>query len=241
MTVRDLLTKAFKFLTVLGSSESMASDEAADALVSMNGVIEQANITKLLAYYLTNISFTTINGKVSYTIGPAATTPDVTAARPVEILSGYSRRLGMDIPFFVGAKLDYDRIQNKSINVAGWQQMVYYEAGWPKGTIYLYQTPADALSQIFLSVSAEIPVYATLDDTVSLPPVYSTWLQYKTAERLAPENGMPFTPLMAKLLTEVEAALKNNNVKPLPIMASGLGGLASSSGKYNIITDGTRR
>jgi hypothetical protein len=241
MTVRDLLTKAFKFTHILGANEPMADDEASDALDVMNGVIEQANITKLLAYYQTSVIFNTVNAQITYTIGPASTTPNVTAPRPVEIMNGFSRRSNIDQPIFVGSREDYDRIQLKTAGVAGWGQAVYYEATWPKGTLYFYPAPQDSLTEVHLAVMAEIPVYATLDDVVTLPPAYSIWLQYKTGKRLAPEYGLPFTSTMKELLDEVEGALKNNNVKPMAIATSGLGALSSAASKYNILADGSRR
>ena len=241
MTVRDLLTKAFRFIRVLGVGEAMASDEADDALITLNSVIEQANIDKTLAYYQTSIVFTTIAAKVSYTIGPASTTPDVVAPRPVEILSGYSRRSNVDYPLFVGSKQDYDRIQYKNIQVAGWEKTIYYEAAWPKGTVYLYQVPQDTSTELHLATMAEVPVYSTLDDVVSLPPGYSFWLQCATGKRLAPEYGMPFTTDMAAVFEDVQASIKRNNLKPTPIALTGLSGLTSRNPGYNILTDGTNR
>lgn len=239
MTVRDLLTKAFRFVKILGADEPMAADEAGDALITLNEVIEQANIDKLLAYYLTSITFPTVAEQLAYTVGPASTTPDVVAPRPVEIIDGFSRRDGSDYPLFIASKEDYNYIQRKDIGIAGWEQSVYYEATWPKGTFYLYPKPTDALTTVNLSVMADIPAFAALSDAVSLPPGYGFWLRAKTGERLAAEYGHPFTMAMSKLLLEAEVSIKKNNLKPMPVARTGLSGL-TGSGRYDINSDRVR-
>ena len=238
-TVRDLINRSFRFIHVLGAGETLTSDEATEALDVLNGIIEEANITKLLGYYKTEISFPCVANQSVYTVGPSSTAPHVTAPRPVEILSGYSRRNSIDIPIFVANKEDYDGIRLKNVAVGGWQQVVYYEPTWPKGTLTFYQVPIDTSTEIHLTAMAEIPVFATLDSSVSLPPSYTFWMIYKLGERLSPEYGMEFTQKMEDILTKTEAALKRNNIKSMPVAGTGLSGLANSGGKYNVYSDGS--
>lgn len=241
-TVRDLLTKAFKFVHVLGANEPMDDDEASDALDVLNDIIEQANIDKMLAYQKTEIVFAFQTNKAVYTVGPAVHAPDVVAPRPVEILSAFSRRNNVDLPMFVAAKEDYDRIQQKNVGISGWQQMVYYEPAWPVGTLTFYMIPLDTSTSAHLTVMAEIPPFINLDQTVTLPPGYAFWLQCKVGERLSPEYGMPFTTKMQDILTEAEASVKRNNMKPMPVAATGLSSLSKAAGgKYNVYSDTTRQ
>jgi hypothetical protein len=240
MTVRDLLTRSFRFAKILGADEPMGSGDATDALVILNEVIEQANIDKLLAYYQTTVIFNTITNQLSYTIGPASTSPNITAVRPVEILSGFSRRDNQDYPIFVASKEDYNYISQKSIGIAGWEQSVYYEAAWPKGTLYLYPKPTDANTSVHLSVMADIPAFASLDDVVTLPPGYTAWMKAKTGERLSTDYGTQFTLRMEKILMEAESSIKKNNIKPMPVARTGLAGL-SGSGRYDVMSDMTGR
>lgn len=239
-TARDIVTRAFRFIHVLGAGETLTADESGEALDVLNGLIEQANIDKLLGYYKTEIVFPCVGNQTVYTVGPVATTPHVTAPRPVEILSAFSRRQNIDLPIFVGHKEDYDNVRQKNVAIGGWTSMIYYEPTWPKGTLTLYQVPQDALTEIHLTVMAEIPAFATLDSTVSFPPTYVFWMIYKLGERLSPEYGMEFTLKMQNLLIETEAALKRNNIKPFPVSDSGLSGL-SEGGKYNVYADNSRR
>lgn len=240
-TVQDIINRAFRFIHVLGDGEVLTASESTDALIVLNGIIEQANIDKLLGYYRAEVIFSTIPNQSVYTIGPSVYAPDISAPRPVEILSGFSRRDGVDIPLFVAHKDDYDRIQVKNIGIAGWEQVVYYEPTWPKGTATFYMKPLDTMTEIHLSVMAEIPQFTSLNDAVSLPPTYTFWLVYKLGERLSPEYGAKFTTKMEKLLTETEGALKRNNIKPFPVATNETAGLSEGTGKYNVYTDGMNR
>ena len=241
MTVRDLLEKSFRTIHVLGVGESMATDEAADALDVLNGVLEQANIDKLMGSYQTDLLIPLVANQGSYTIGPSTSSPNVIATRPVEILNGFSRRGTIDLPLFIGSKQDYNQITKKDLGIAGWEMMVYYEAQFPKGVLYVYPVPLDTLTTIYLTVMTAIAPFSTLDDTVSMPPGYRVWLQYKTAMRLAPEYGMTFTTDMLSNLLDAESALKRNNIKPMPVARTGLSDLSKiSSGAYNIYSDSSK-
>lgn len=241
MTVRDLLHKFFRTIHVLGAGEYMADDEASDALDILNGVLEQANIDKLMGNYQTDLLIPLVANQSSYTIGPASSSPDVTATRPVEILGGFSRRGNVDLPVFVGAKQDYNHVTQKNIGIAGWESMVYYEAQFPKAFLYVYPVPLDTLTTIYLTVMNPIAAFVTLDDVVSMPPGYRVWLQYKVAMRLAPEYGLTFTTDMISNFLDAESALKRNNIKPMPVSQTGLSDLSkSSSGAYNIYTDSSK-
>lgn len=241
MTARDLIVRAFRFVHITGAGEEPSSDEINDGLEVLNEIIEQTAIDKLLAFFQTEIVFPTVPGKLSYTIGPSSTTPDIVAIRPVEILSGFTRRGNVDLPLYVGAKQDYDSIQVKNIAISGWQQVVYYEAAYPQGTLFFYQVPADNGNEIHLTVSSQLNQFLTFNDEVIVPPGYSQWLRYTLAKSLAPEFGMTFTQDMQLLQANAEMLIKANNSKPLPVIASGTVGLTSRGpGGYNVFSDTTR-
>ncbi|NJN35963.1 MAG: hypothetical protein HC794_01580 [Nitrospiraceae bacterium] len=104
MTVRDLIEKSFRTIKVLGAGEHLNDDESTDALDALNGIIEQANLDKLMGTYQTTLTIPLVGGQSSYTIGPASSTPHVTAVRPIEILSGYSRRASNGCPAVRGSQ-----------------------------------------------------------------------------------------------------------------------------------------
>lgn len=248
MTARDLIVRAFRFVHITGAGEDPTSEEINDGLDVLNELIESTAIDKLLAFFSTEIVFPMVGGKFQYSVGPSSTTPDVVAPRPVEILSAFCRRpVGnaqpVDLPIFVAAKEDYDRLQSKFTTVSGWEQTLYYSAAYPKGVVTFYQVPADNLSEIHLIVSAQLSTFATLNDQVILPPGYPQWLRYTLGKHLAPEFGYTFTEDMGELQLKAEALIKANNSKPLAVSGSNIVNLANkagNTGSYNVYSDTTR-
>jgi len=241
--IRDVIHRAMRFIHVLGAGEAATTDEAQDALVELTGIIEQANIDKLLAFYRTEIAFPTVSMQQTYTIGPAATTPHIVEARPAQILSAISRRNNVDLPIFVTQQLeDWQKlIQMKTIQIAGWIDVVYYEPTPEKGTLKIYPIPLDNATTVILNVLAQLSTYLTLDDVVTLPLGYQTWLAYTLGERLSVEFGREFTPRMDKLLNQATELVKANNLKPFPVATMEVSGLAArQGGGYNVYSDTVR-
>jgi len=241
MTARDLIVRAFRFVHITGDGEEPTSSEIKDGLEILNELIEQTAIDKQLAFFQTEIVFPFVPDKFSYTIGPSSTVPDVIAVRPVEILNGFTRRGNVDLPLFIAAKADYDSIQVKNVTIAGWGQVVYYQADYPKGTLFFYQVPLDNLTSAHLTVSAQIAPFLTVDDLILLPPGYPQWLRYTLGKHLAPEFGMTFTAAMQDLQTNAEALIKRNNDKPFPVSHNDTVGISQAGpGSYNVFGDNVR-
>lgn len=246
MTTRDLITRSFRFVHITGDGEDPTDTEATTGLEVLNELIELTAIDKLLSFFQAEIVIPMVPNKFEYTIGPTSTSPDVVAPRPVEIISGFSRRMTgspqpVDLPIFIAAKQDYDAIQSKFIAIAGWEQAVYYEASYPKGKLVFYMVPLDNATEAHLTVSAQLTPFLSLDDEVILPPGYNQWLRYTLGKHLAPEFGMTFTQQMSELQMSAQGSLKANNAKPMPVSRTGLTGLGQSiSGGYNVYSDTTR-
>lgn len=242
-TVRDLLMKAFRTARILGVGERLEHGEAVDAFELLNGLIEQANLDKLFAYTQTDLTVPIQANVTAYTIGPSTVSPPpmILETRPVEILAAMSRRGGVDFPVFVThQRAEYDAIRVKGVTIAGWPQVVYYEASYPAATLYTYPVLSDDQTTLYLTVSAPVALFEGLDEEVSLPPLYATWLQYALAKRLCPEYGMSWTPESDDVLMEVIATLKGNNIKPFPMARTGLGGLSDTLSTYDIFSDSVR-
>lgn len=240
-TVRDLILRSFRIAKILGQGEALGTPAAAEAFYQLNDLVDQANIDKLFTVYRTTLSFPLVENQVSYTIGPYSVSPvpDVLSSRPVEIFSAYVRRQQTDYPCLVTHQQeDYDRIRLKSLAIAGYSTVVYYQTSYPAGTVYTYPVVSDSDSTLFLNVSAQLSPFSTLEEEILIPPVYFSWLQYKLAERLSPEYGQVWSEENIKILGEVESTLKRNNIKPSPLVSTGIAGLSSMRGDtYNIYTD----
>src|SRR3989304_5091275 len=243
MTARDLIVRSFRFVHITGDGEEPTASEINDGLLVLNELIEQPAIDKLLAFFQAEIVIPMVPNQQSYTIGPSSTVPDViVSARPVEIISGFSRRQNVDLPIYVAAKQDYDQISVKNISVAGWESVVYYQASFPKGTLFFYMVPLDNLTTVHLTVAEQLAPFTSLNDEIILPPGYSQWLRYTLGRNLAPEFGMTFTEDMKDLQENAEVLLKRNNTKPMPISGSDTALLSTRGpGGYNVYSDTNRQ
>lgn len=240
-SVRDLILRSFRIAHILGHGEPLGTPEAGEAFYQLNDLIEQANTNKLFAVYQTEITIPLASAKVSYTVGPttASPMPDVITVRPVEILSAFTRRNGVDYPVFVSHdKADYDRVVLKGLTIEGWSSAIYYQAGYPAGTIFVYPVPLNTDTTLYVTVQASVTPFTALEDEVIMPPMYFSWLQYKLAERLCPEYGQTWSKENIAILAEVEDVLTTNNIKPMPVSDTGLVGLSSGRvSSYNVYSD----
>lgn len=240
-TVRDVIVRAMRFVHILGVGEVPTSEEASEALVELNGLIEQANLDKLLPIYRTDVSVPLYAGKASYQIASGLPPPEVNAPRPVQILSALSRRNQVDLPVFLATKEDWDKlIQQKTVTTAGWELVVYYEPAFPNGVLQVYPVPQDALTTLQLTVLAKLATYATLNDPVTLPEGYETWLAYTVGARLAVQYGLPWTAQMDALRQEAEEAIMRNNLRPFPVASQEVSLLGGDPGGYHIYSDRVR-
>lgn len=242
-TVKDLLYEAFIVAHVLGAGEVLSLVKAKPAFWKLNELIDLCNLRKTFALYQTEIAVPMQPNQITYTIGPSTASPpaDIVSGRPVEVLSGYSRRNSNDLPVFVThAKKDYDNIQLKGLQSLGWNALVYYQAAFPLGTIYVYPQPQDTLTTLYLTVMAQLATYSSLEEEISLPPGYYQYLKYDLGKRICADHGMIFGPENEAILTTCQEALEGNNIKPFPVAGTGLSGLSSMTTGYNIISDNVR-
>lgn len=243
--VKDLVKKAYQIAHVLGKGEPLSHELAIDGTEQLNDLIEQASIEKIFALHEAEIAVPLVAGQIRYTVGPSTVSPppDVVAVRPTEILSAYTRRDGLDLPMFVThAKADYDSICLKTLGSAGGRSHVlYYQAAYPLGAVYVYPQPADTGTTLFLTGLAALAPFTYLEQEVDLPPGYYQYLKYALARRLCADIGLPFGDDNAEILLRCTEALVSNNIKPMPVSVTGLSGLASSTHGYNILGDTVAR
>jgi hypothetical protein len=237
-TVRDLIQGSYRIARVAGRGEASSNALLNEAGYTLNDLIEQANIDAPYGVHEAAITFPLVAGQVSYLIGPSLA--DVIATRPTTILSGFVRRDSTDYSVWIThRRQDYDAISLKSTLTNGWNTVVYYEALFPSGRLHVFPIPADGLSTLSLTVTQPLRLYVSLDEHVEIPPAYFSWLQYKLAERLAPDHGQIWSADNARILDEMEHTIQHNNMKAPPVVCIGLISLsnAGSGGGYHIGSD----
>lgn len=207
-TVRDILTRAMRAARVLGAGEAMDADDAADALLSLNQMLDSWQAERLFVYAVVERQFPLTAGLGVYTLGPAAT---FTAPRPVRVEWAFTRDAqnydrGMQI-------IDDGRFAAITLKTLGntFPEALFYEATYPNGVVNLWPLPPAALT-LHMGCWEVLTQYAGLNDLVQLPPGYEDAIVYSMAERLAPEYGKEATAAVVRIGAKARATVQQNNL-----------------------------
>lgn len=195
-TARRLITKAMQKAGILTKGESPASDEANDALDSLNQMLSSWANDSLVIYARTWETFSLSGGTASYTIGSSGT---FNTTRPIDIISAYVTSGGVD--YQVGEITDeaYNSITLKTVQ--GIPEFFNFDNAYPLAKIRLYPVPAAAYS-LFLLSEKPVTSIATLDTEITLPDGFERAIVYNLALELAPEYQQQPDPSIVKIAGE---------------------------------------
>lgn len=187
-TAATIIEDSLREIGVLGDDQVMTAEQAAGGLRALNRMLERWSNQKLLNPVETQLSYT-LTGAQSFTIGPSGA--DLTAARPLKVLSAYAVLSDVSYPVRVMTAQEWDAIGYK-VSSGGAPSGVYYEASYPNGTAYVYQpTSGYALKLRVLTV---VESFANTAESLALPPGYEEALVLNLAVRLAPGYGAALRP-----------------------------------------------
>lgn len=184
-TALALIQSSMRLIGALAEGETPTAQEAADALVVLNDLLDAWTLEGLVLYRLKSEEFALAAGQGAYTIGPEA---DFDTARPVAIAQAFITEGGVDT-VLAGplAVEDWNRIPDKTTR--GTPQAIHYDAAHPAGIVHLWPAPASALS-LTLSMNMRFTALASTAEVISYPPGYAKALRYALAVELAPEFGV---------------------------------------------------
>jgi len=206
-TARDIIRSAMLKIGALMKNEQPSSDEANDALSSLNALLGSWSNDSLTIYARTWSTFTLSSGTASYTIGSGGA---FNAARPTDILDCYIRSGDIDYPMGVISDQAYNSISYKAIQ--GIPEFLNYDGGYPLGTIRLYPVPSANYS-LFLLTETPLTSFASLDTELSMPPGVERALVYNLAIDIAPEYGQKVNALLLKTANESLGAIRIKNAQ----------------------------
>ena len=84
----DIISGALKDIGALEAGEVATADSAQDALIMLNGIVDQWSNEEMMVFNMTEIIFNVVPGQVQYTIGPVATTQNFVGANFTGTFSG---------------------------------------------------------------------------------------------------------------------------------------------------------
>jgi len=210
--VRDLVTGSLRALGVVDPGEAVDANQAAAALQVLNEMLEAWNLESLMIYTVSQATYSLTANKRDYALGPTATSPDWTATRPVKVKAAGLLVGTLEYPLELLEDQEWESISLKSLSTS-LPRAIYNRGDWPNTTISVWPVPATAY-QIVIYSQQNLTGFASLDDTVSLPPGYSKALRTNLSVELASEYGIQPSPVLMKIAQESKAAVKRRNSTP---------------------------
>ncbi len=213
-TPQNLIDDALKEIGALAADESPASYETTFCLRKLNRLLDSWNTRKLFAYVINHNSYTFATSKQSYTIGPASSTPDFTAPRPVRIeranLVLVAGAPDSNIPLEIINTDDYAALQVPALS--GLPTKLYYQPTVTKGTLWPWPYPTDTANKLELFTWNQLGSIASADlaTAYALPPGYEDAIIYSLAESLLPSFPAFATPSLVATLERLGREARAN-------------------------------
>lgn len=229
-TVRDLIKSALRQIGAIDPGENVEASEAADALATLNQMLEQWSTENLLVPLTVRERFDLVGGQSSYTMGTGG---NFNTTRPVKIeiakletQDGTPYELDMELL----TEREWANISDKA-QQSTLPTKLYAMGSSPLETLKLWPVPTVANKIVLYSVKT-ITVFTTINDSVELPQGYYSALKFNLAVELAPEYGKsPSEVTVTKAMSTLKN-LKRINKKAL-LMVSDSPGVGSH---FNIIS-----
>lgn len=201
-TVGDLINKSMKIIGELAPGEVIDSNDQADALESLQDLVQELSSDQIFVPFFTEKTFTMTANTGSYTIGESGAA-DVAGVRPEQIAEAFYRDDGAnDTLIKVIGISSYAQIPAKYTTnyISGTPEFCWYNPTVPDATLYLYPYPDSSSAELHILYEANIaePVSASADLlTYYIPRNYHNALQWMLAVEICPLFGHEPTTLMA--------------------------------------------
>lgn len=184
---QDLINAAFRECKIIVPDEGLSTAESNDALLNLNWLLSSWSAQAVPVYQITRETFP-LTGVLSYTIGTGGV---LNTARPVKIESAtVIDSAGAGRPVKLGTVEEWTSYADKS-RTGVYADLLWCDGAYPLSTIYLIPKPQTG-STLELYSYKPLVQFATLSDTVSLPPGYEralimalaieVWNQYRQGD-----------------------------------------------------------
>jgi hypothetical protein len=131
------------------------------------------------------------------------------AIRPVRLTSAYVHYAGISFPVAIVPSQVWAQPKDRTAT-SKFAKELYYDAGYPVATVFLWPAPGIG-STLKLYVLAPLAQFASLSDTINLPPGYEQALRYGLAGVLAPEYGSALPPEYQQQAAQATANIATMN------------------------------
>jgi hypothetical protein len=239
-TYLDLITASLKRIGVVGAGQTPSSEDASDALLRLNAMLDSFATERLVVPSITRTTWTIVSGTAAYTVGASGT---VNVTRPVFIQDVRFIDTSQDPDLEMGLTMltdqAYANIPQKA-STAPFPTCWYYNPTYTStgfGTLTFWPVPTSATLQGVLYAPAALAQVAAVGTTMLLQPGYQWFLQENLAVACAPEWGVPVPPELRESAREAKANIKRANIRIVE-QATWEGAMLGGRGYgYNILSD----
>lgn len=230
-TAATIIDRSLRLLGQIGAGETPTDDEYADALESLNALLDSWRNEKLLCYAMQEETLTLANADASYTIGAGG---DLNTTRPIEI--AYAWIVDGDVSYDVQpmSEAEYAAIPAKT-TAADWPDRYLFRPTMPTATLIVYPVP-NATRTMKIVTRVILSSLSTTATTVTLPPGWERALANNLAIEIAPEYEASVPGSVLKAATESLAGIKRANLYAQPRTAHTELGAMFSGSRGTILT-----
>lgn len=211
----QIITDALSEIGVVGAGNDPEAGDAAFALRKLNQIAQKWANSVLMIPALTEISIET-DGSAAYLLGPGG---DTATARPLKIVSAYSRVNDYDTPVKVLTREQWNGIAFKTQS-GGPVAAVWYEALSTNGRLWTY--PQTSGYTLVLTAQCLLTTF-TLAGTVTLPDGYESALTLTLAEDCVGAFRAVADKTLRARAAGARAVVKRTNTEPLFLSIEGFG------------------
>lgn len=238
-TPLKIINAALKKAGILGVGQTSLAEDTNDAFDDLQDMLGQWQRKRWLIYHLVDYSFTS-TGAQSYSVGPGGNFN--ISPRPDKIESAFFRQLinsspnQVDYPLsIIEAREDYNLIALKQL--VSFPQYIFYDSGFPMGTVYPWPVIQSGLYSLHISVKDTLNQFTSLAQVIQLPLEYFAALKFNLALRLRQAYQMPPDAQLLALAKDSLNVIRNANLQipRLQIPKS----LIRPGGIYNVYSDTT--
>lgn len=189
-TPLDIIKLSMRDAQLVGVGETPQAEDTNDAFRKLNWMLGEWAQQRWVVYHLVEKTILS-NGTPNYTVGPAGDI--VMSPRPAAIqsavleqtpVSGYPAVYPMEV---LQAYEDYLRITVKTL--PGPSMVVFLDTDWPTATIKVWPVAQAGLYNLRFLFLAPLSQFTSLNETINLPPMYESALNWNLALRLSPMTG----------------------------------------------------
>jgi hypothetical protein len=211
MLVSDLIAGSLRLVGRLGPGRTAGPSEQAAAFLSLNGMLDEWATKRLMVYQTVLSTYTLTANTQIYQIGPSATSPPgFITTRPSRIETANIVTSGVRFTVKLVTADEYSQIIRETGLTGQVPQILWDDMASPNSNLYVWPIPSGTPT-LELFTWQPISQFATVGDTVALPPGFYEALRFNLGVRFASEVGKPVPPQIAGIAQEAIRQIERLN------------------------------